>query len=171
MKEQYTSFFRQLNILGSGDRAALKRCAGTMLANADGKAITVFYRCLPAFVSESQADRWFAAGCLSCLWDAGAEEGIPFEVRLGQLLRAGALSDSTAHRIETLLDTDWDSDGYMLSKLARLVKMVRQKDSAPLDLGALLDDLIYWNSDSQYVQRKWARAIFAGADDANLKGE
>lgn len=171
MKEQYLSFFANLNRLSTGERAALKRCAGTMLQDADGKAMTAFYRCLPPFVDERQADRWFTVACLRCLWDAGEENGVPFEKRLGQLLRDDALSDSTAHRIESLLDTDWDNDGYMLGKLVRLIKMIRQKNGAEIDFGALLDDLIHWNADTQYVQRKWARAVFAGADADNEKGE
>ena len=71
------------------------------------------------------------------------------------------LSKSTAHRVETLLDTKWDADGFMLTKLTRLIKLIRQKsDRAAVDFAALLDDLIRWNYDSQTVQRKWARAVF-----------
>ena len=40
MNEQYTTFLFRLSVLGNGDRAALKRSAGIMLAEADGKAIT-----------------------------------------------------------------------------------------------------------------------------------
>ena len=71
------------------------------------------------------------------------------------------LSESTGHRAEVLLDTAWDEDGYMLTKLTRLVKLIRQKsDGEPVDFEVLLEDLIGWNSEKQYVQRKWARAIF-----------
>lgn len=54
----------------------------------------------------------------------------------------------------------------MLTKLARLVKLIRQKsDRAKPDFEALLEDLIYWNAENQSVQRKWARAIFSGFRD------
>jgi len=161
MREDYHSFFLRLKLLGGGDRAALKRAAGTMLTEADGKAITAFYRCLPPQTPQWQEDRWFAAACLRCLWDAEAEGGEPFEQIIGRMIASEELSGSTRHRVEVLLDTAWDNDGYMLTKLTRLVKLIRQKsDRALIAFPALLEDLIYWNAENQSVQRKWARSIF-----------
>ena len=160
MKEQ---FFSRLDRLGNGERAALRREAGIRLQDADGAALTAFYRCLPFAVDTHQESKWFAVACLRCLWEAGEAEGRPLEQIVAALIQSGELSASAAHRVEILLDTSWDSDGYMLSKLSRLVKLVRQKsDRKRIDFSALLDDLIRWNSDSQTVQRKWARAIFSG---------
>ena len=65
------------------------------------------------------------------------------------------------HRVEGLLDTQWDQDGYMLTKLCRMMKLIRQKTSEEIDFADLLEDLIYWNNENQSVQRKWARAIFS----------
>ena len=48
MMESYHAFFDRLKMLGNGDRAALKRAAGIMLSEADGKAVAAFYRCLPS---------------------------------------------------------------------------------------------------------------------------
>lgn len=163
MTENQQKFFERLNRLGTGERAALRREAGNMLQNADGTALTVFYRCLPPAVDNWQEGKWFAVACLCCLWDAGETAGEPLEQVIAALLRSGDLSDSTAHRVQILLDTKWDADGYMLTKLGRLVKLIRQKsDRKAIDFSALLDDLIRWNSDSQIVQRKWARTIFSG---------
>lgn len=162
MREQYHAFLMRLNTLGNGDRAALKRAAGIMLAEADGKAVAAFYRCLPFGIPQWQEERWFAVACLRCLWDAEADRGAPFEKIVGRMIKDGDLSESTGHRAEVLLDTAWDEDGYMLTKLTRLVKLIRQKsDHEPVDFEALLEDLIGWNSEKQYVQRKWARSIFA----------
>ena len=47
MTESYHSFLNRLKMLGNGDRAALKRAAGIMLSEADGKSVATFYRCLP----------------------------------------------------------------------------------------------------------------------------
>lgn len=154
-------FFSRIRELGTGDRAALKRSAGIMLADADGKAVAAFYRCLPFGTRQWQEDRWFAVACLRCLWDADVGEGEPFEQIIGRMIREEKLSESTGHRAEVLLDTDWDEDGYMLTKLTRLVKLIRQKsDREPVDFAALLDDLLSWNKENQRVQRKWARSIF-----------
>lgn len=161
MKEEYHSFLLRLKMLGNGERAALKRSAGVMLAEADGKAVSVFYRCLPCGIPQWQEERWFAVACLRCLWDAEADGGEEFEKLIGRMIAEEVLSDSTKHRIEVLLDTAWDEDGYMLTKLARLIKLIRQKsDRLPIDFAALLEDLVYWNAENQSVQRKWARSIF-----------
>ena len=161
MREEINRFLFKIKVLGNGDRAALKRAAGTMLSDADGKAVAAFYRCLPCGISQRQEERWFAVACLRCLWDADMEGGEPFEQIIGQMIREEKLSDSTLHRAKVLLDTDWDDDGYMLTKLTRLVKLIRQKsDRAPIDFAVLLDDLLKWNTEGQFVQRKWARSIF-----------
>ena len=162
MTDQQQYFFERLNSLGSGDRAALRREAGCMLRQADGRAITVFYRCLPSGVNAWQEDRWFAIACLRCLWDAGPEGGKPAEELISDLIRSEELSASTGHRVELLLDTDWDPDGYLLSKLVRLLKLIRQKsDRVQIDFAALLEDLLAWNSSTQYVRMKWARSVFS----------
>lgn len=154
-------FFEMLNHLGTGERAALKRCVGQRLAEADGSAVTAFYRCLPYGTDSRQEEKWFAVACFRCLWDAGENSGRPIEAVVAQLIRSGDLSDSMGHRIESLLDTPWDGDGYMLTKLSRIVRLLRQKGAGMIDFPTMLEDLLYWNSDSQSVQRKWARSIFA----------
>ncbi len=155
-------FFERLNALGNGERAALRRKTGTMLQEADSSSLAAFYRCLPSLVPSHEEDKWFAIACLRCLWDAGTETGKPFEACIAKLIAEKELSDSTRHRVEILLDTRWDKDGYMLTKLARLVKLIKQKsDGTQIQFPDLLWDLIRWNANTQLVQRKWARAIFA----------
>ena len=172
MTEQQQYFFDRLNSLGSGERAALRREAGSLLRQADGKAITAFYRCLPPAVKVWQEDRWFAVACLRCLWDAGEEGGTPLEQLISSLIFSEDLSSSTEHRVELLLDTAWDTDGYLLTKLTRLVKLIRQKsDRAQIDFAALLEDLLAWDSSAQYVQMRWARSIFSNVNDAKREKE
>lgn len=162
MNETYEVFFTRLNQLNPGDRAALRRSAGKMLPEAEGRALTVFYRCLPPGVPAYQEDRWFAVACLRCLWDAGVEGALTFPQIIRSLIDSDNLSESTARRVEVLMDTPWDSDGYMLSKLYRLVVLMRQKaDRAAPDFSGLLEDLMAWNRDDQRVQKNWAREIFS----------
>ena len=89
MTENQQKFFERLNRLGTGERAALRREAGNMLQNADGTALTVFYRCLPPAVDNWQEGKWFAVACLRCLWDAGETAGEPLEQVIAALLRSG----------------------------------------------------------------------------------
>ena len=170
MKERYKSFFQRLNALDTGNRAALRRSAGVMLGEADGNAVTAFFRVLPAWVPEEQTERWFAAACLRCLWDAGQESEAPLEKLIGYAMRSGELSDSMAHRVEVLMDTEWASDGFLLTKLTRLVKLLQRKTEMIPDVSQLLEDLLYWNGDKQTVQRRWARTIFT-ADEAETGKE
>ncbi len=170
MTETQQRFFDRLNKLGTGERAALRREAGIMLQAADSAALAAFYRCLPTVVDSWQEGKWFAVACLRSMWDPGEENGKPFAQIVADLIRTGELSDSTGHRVENLLDTRWDTDGYMLTKLSRLVKMVKQKSgNLTVDFCDLLDDLIRWNNDTQPVQRKWARTIFADDTISNEK--
>lgn len=160
-KTNYESFLERVDALSTGDRVALKRSAGVMLSEANGKAIAAFYRCITPAVPQWQEDRWFAASCIKCLWDPAEGTGEPVEKVLADLIRGAELSDSMQHRVEGLLDTQWDQDGYMLTKLCRMMKLIRQKTSEEIDFADLLEDLIYWNNENQSVQRKWARAIFS----------
>ena len=127
MTDLHKSFFDRLDQLSPGERATLRRAAGSMLREADGSALASFYRCLPPVVEEKDASKWFAVACLRCCWDAGAAEGKALERVISGLVKQNELSDSAGHRVELLLDTRWDNDGYMLTKLTRLVKLVRQK--------------------------------------------
>ena len=155
-------FFYKIDQLDTGERAALRREAGNVLWKAKGKAISAFYRCKPMNVSVYQESQWFACACLRCLWDAGIEGNIPLEKVISQLVHSGDISNSVLHRVELLMDTQWDEAGYMIVKLTRLVKLIRQKsDRILIDFYSLLKDVCYWNSESQNVQRKWARTIFS----------
>ena len=174
MKKEKEHFFQKIDHLDSGERAVLRRNVGKMLRQADGHAITTFYRCLPSDVKDWDEEKWFAVACLRCLWDPGEENGKPLEQIIGDLIRMDDISDSTCHRVEILLDTDWDTDGYLLVKLARLIKLIRQhSDRTQIDFSALLDDLLRWNSETQMVQRKWAKAVFylQNNTDNESKGE
>lgn len=150
-------FFQKLSKLDKGERAALKRSAGIMLEEADGKALAAFYRCRPPKENE---DIWFAVACLRCLWDADVGGGEPLEKIIAKLCENKLISKSVRHRVEVLMDMEWDDDGYMLAKLTRLIQVVRQKsDGASIDFAGLHWDLSKW-SDDQKVRRRWAREIY-----------
>ena len=91
---------------------------------------------------------------------------------LYRLGRDEAVSESTGHRLESLLDTRWDADGYMLTKLTRLIKLVKSKNYA-VDCAELVKDIAHWNSAGQWVQRKWARGMYGKQEEikADVKGE
>ena len=153
-----TAFFEALDRLSAGERAVLRRAAGQPLQGADARAMAAFYRCLPWDVCKKRfdEDRWFASACFHCLWDAKSGPRYPLEQIMWELQKK---SDSMERRLASLLDMPWEADGYLLTKLSRIVKMTRQQGYC-VDCDSLLEDLLHWNSDSQYVQRKWARAMY-----------
>ena len=113
MKEvDWSSFFQRLDTLPRGERASLKREAGTMLSQADGQAMRVFFQCLPFSIPQWQEERAFAAACLYCLWDTDEKRRQPLEQIFYQLGRNKEMSESTGHRLEMLLDIQWTVSGY-----------------------------------------------------------
>ena len=161
--KQISMFLNRLDVLSTGERAALKRSAGKMLHEADGRAIAAFYKCYPPVSEEKQA-KWFAAACIYCMWDWEKENRNtrPLQDILSDLRKDETLSESMQHRLTGLLDLKWDHDGYLLTKLVRIIKLVKAKGHA-VDCVSLLSDLELWddwNSDNQYIQRKWARSFY-----------
>ena len=122
-KQLSDAFFTKLDSLPSGDRAALKRAAGSMLFEADGQAMSAFFRCLPYGIKPHTENQWFATGCFYCMWEPGSQ-GTPLE---NILCRMKNESDSMRSRVAALLDQRWEEDGYLLTKLCRIIKMARQK--------------------------------------------
>lgn len=168
----WSAFFRKIDALPKGDRVSLKREAGTMLSQANGRAIRVFYQCLPYSVPQWQEERAFAAACLHCLWDADEARRQPMEQVFYQLGRNQNVSESVGHRVEVLLDLPWDEDGFLLTKLSRMVQLAKSKGYA-VDCRKLLEDLLYWNGEKQTIQRKWARALYIKPEEtqSESKGE
>ena len=158
-QERMTAFFERLDALPKGDRTTLKREAGAMLEQADGRAVRVFYQCLPTNVPFWQEGRMFAAACIHCLWEPEVRDRQPLEQIFFQLGQDQTISKSMGHRLETLLDLPWDEDGFLLTKLFRLIQLARSKGYT-VDCERLLKDLLSWNGEKQVVQHKWAKALY-----------
>ena len=145
--------------LSSGERSALKRCAGVMMGS-DMKAAEAFYHAA-GYCEEYQEKVWFAALCMECLWRPEDMPRVrPVEEMLKDWYQDSETTESTKRRIVALLDTPWGDDGFMLGKLCALVRTMKAKDaSVRPDFEKLADDLRYWNSSERFVQRRWLRVI------------
>ena len=169
-REEIAQFMNAVDQLDTGGRTALKRAAGSRLEDAT-RALPAFYTVFPPTVPEWQAGRWFAAGCLRCLVAGNEGPVLPMPVILRELRQKGLWNDHLQSRTIQLLDTAWsDEDGYLLTKLTRFVKMLRQKEQY-VDCGLLLEDLIRWNWDSQVVQHGWASIIYQNKEKENKKND
>jgi len=142
--------------LSVGQQAALKREAGHCLREADTQALQAFFSALPPGVPAYDQERYFAVLCFVCLWKEESRfNPKPLAECLRILKKDG--SNSADGRFRALLDTPWQNDeGYLLAKLSRLVRQIRNAN-IPLypDFEQLLDDLLHWNAESRYVQRRW----------------
>lgn len=162
-QERMNAVWDQLKEVVSNDnglRATLKRNAGLRLCEADWRAKMAFYRiCGVGLVSLEKEDRFFLAVCVSCLWK-------PDEWSRGKPLVEGARNfldqdsrDTFVKRLRVLMDLPWDEDGYIAGKLCRLLKFCKSKGIV-VDGKELLQDLLGWNADNRWVQRKWAREFY-----------
>ncbi|MFU0833394.1 MAG: hypothetical protein ACFWUC_10740 [Oscillospiraceae bacterium] len=148
------SFLQRVAELDKGDRIALRRAAGKMLTNAEGKAFTAFYKAYPP---KEKEDQCFFAACLQCLWQPDdLTEAIPLEKALAKMNETD--ENTFLKRLTTLLDLRWDDDGYLAIKLYRLVRFCKSK-GVVIDCEKLLRDLFHWNDTSRFVQKQWARVI------------
>lgn len=142
--------------LTTGQQAALRRETGHCLREADAQALQAFFSAIPPGVPFYEQERYFAVVCFVCLWkEESRHQPRPLAECLCILKKEGG--NSADGRFRTLLDTPWQNDdGYLLTKLSRLVRQVRHAD-IPLypDFEQLLDDLLHWNAESRYVQRRW----------------
>ena len=89
-------------------------------------------------------------------------------------IMSNALENTTAslkHRIEMLLETPWNEDGFLLGKLLNLVKILKSKTNLKPDFQVLADDLRRWNYPEQPVQRRWLRAVYNIKPDEYVKEE
>lgn len=166
MSSYYKEFINDVDNLKKKDRVLLKRNCGSMLSEADGQTLTVFYRLLPKFVKPYEEELWFLALCIHCLWgEEDNEKRRPMENQISTMKNRENLTDSFDHRFTTLLDTQWNSDGYLNQKVTRMAKLLKQK-GYPVDGAALLDALLHWGSPNRYIQKKWIRA-FCNTDNLN----
>ena len=70
--------------------------------------------------------------------------------------------------MRSLLDARWEEDGYLTGKLCKLARMLKADNRQLMpDVDALLYDLLHWNSDSRFVQIRWAQQYYQLENDDN----
>lgn len=163
LEKRISKFLDNVRSYSSNDNgycACLRRSAGVLMRNADGKAIVCFYKaCFPGISHDNYLiDRYFFAACVQCMWNVeDLERAVPIECC------ARGLDENSRNvvgkRLESLLDLDWDNDGYLAVKLLRLIKFCKSKGIV-VNCKSLLFDLVFWNSESRVVQKKWIREFY-----------
>lgn len=159
--DEHNSLTDKIQGLTSGECAALRREAGKCLAETNAQALAIFYRIAPLELSRKQQECWFAAITIACLWKVQeAQVGEEFPVMLREYDRKKG-TGGMDRRFRSLLDTQWEEDGYLTAKLSRLARMLRSDNRSIMpDVDRLLSDLMHWNYDNRSVQLRWARCFY-----------
>jgi CRISPR system Cascade subunit CasB len=147
-----TQFVDRLARLEAGERARLKRNAGSTLAEARN-ALSLFYRVVPPNVPAYQHETYFLLATLYPLADAAKTGSFGNALRLAQQEQNNAGLD---RRMEHILDADEAQLPFRLRQAVRYLYAQR----VGVDWTRLLHDLLRWNHPERYIQRRWAADYF-----------
>ena len=161
---RFIAWLEKLNVSDNKVRAVLRRS----LAFDPGQHIPAFPYVEPFLKGEESGWRRDVHFLVAALWASHWREGqaqakikIAVAVGLHDKERRDKLNPterskptSTEKRFITLLDADEDQLPH------RLRQMVALLGEQPIDFEMLLNDLLYWNSDSKRTQNAWARDFY-----------
>jgi len=152
----------------SDDRAALAHLRRG-LGKEPGTEPKVFPYIVPWIKEDmptNERNVYFIAASLFSLHPANAESG-----NMGTAFRQIQLSSSDSGSIEQrfvhLLNSHPDD---LSSRLRHAVGMAKSKN-VPVNYSRLLLDLRHWNSDTRWVQQKWAEEFWGSASDDNQSND
>lgn len=165
-QEKIKQYMENLQRLDNGERAVLKRSLGQTISNADGRALSAFYKSLPCNIYPNEEEAYFLVGASVCFWKDASTQTKNFINCLRDIKDESGGMD---RRLIALLDTDWNvHDSFFTGKISRLIRMLKQKGFSP-DFAVLLKDLLLWNHPDRLVQRIWARAYFGDNNNQRLE--
>ena len=150
-----------LTRLDSGELSALRHSAGLPVEGASMSALRAFYKAC-GYCDPKREEYWFPAMCMETLWrDSDAVRIKPMAECLRGLIGKDAnATESMQHRVDMLLETPWEKDGFLLGKLLNQVKLIKSKTDLKPDFQALADDLYRWRDPGRKVQRRWLSIIY-----------
>lgn len=150
-----------LSRLDTGELSALRHSAGTVISGASMSALRAFYKAC-GYCDPKREEYWFPAMCMEALWrDTEVAKVKPMEECLRAMLGQDAnATASMQHRVDMLLETPWDRNGFLLGKLLNQVKLIKSKTDLKPNFQELADDLCGWRDPSRRIQRRWLNAIY-----------
>lgn len=150
-----------LGRLNAGELSALRRAAGTAASKANMTALRAFYAAC-GYCDPWKEAYWFPAMCMDALWrDTEAMVVKPMDECLRGLLTGDSnTTASLKRRIDMLLETPWNEDGFLIGKMLNLVKILKSKTNLKPDFQLLADDLMRWNDEGRKIQRRWLKTLY-----------
>jgi len=165
MDQEFITKLKNLKESDRGAYTALKRAAGSNIAQSRQGAIAAFYKILPYPLMNSRKEEiYFIVATLY-----GHNDEYHFTGNFGETLcgvKDKFDSESLDHRLTGLLDSNFETSkhriikgGELAYKLRQLVKLAKSKDLG-INWLQFLKDLKNWNHPEKFVQKKWARSYF-----------
>jgi CRISPR system Cascade subunit CasB len=154
MDPRIAQFVARLEQLDAGEKARLKRNAGSTLTETRHTALGLFYRILPPNVPRYQEGIYFMVATLYPLAESGGGGNLGAALRRAQDAQN---KDGLDRRVMVLLDADETQLPFRLRQVIRYLYSRR----VPVDWSCLLKDLLYWTHENRFVQQDWARTYFA----------
>jgi CRISPR system Cascade subunit CasB len=155
--ELVQKFVANLAKLDAGDRARLKRNAGSRLHESRG-ALGLFYKqLLPPGVGRWAEDWYFL---VATLYPLEKEDKGPIPRNFADSLRRVRNRKNEAgldRRVERLLDADEQQLPFQLRQAVHFLASNRGR----VNWEQLLKDLLGWTHSERYIQRRWAQTYFA----------
>lgn len=134
-KRENEYFAERVKTLGRGELVALRRAFGSTLSEADGNALTAFYKICPTDERKEEA-AYLSACAIAYILHYKADHR-----SLAGCLKAAEVSES---RIKALLgNKSIDPDGFFHSKFSRLIRYSVSKGFIP-DINEIYPALTEW---------------------------
>lgn len=134
---------------------------------------------IASWVPEKARNRWeekvyYLVASLFAYYQSGAAGGKGLRTETGNLGQHCRVlqqkenqSDSFERRFTSLLNAHPDD---LQAFLRQVISVLKSKDIS-INWHQLFQDLLYWNSDSKYIQRQWANSYWAYKTEENSATE
>lgn len=168
-RDRQTEFVASMIGLDRAGRAALRKNAGSPLAEARGDGMAVFYSLLPRGIPQYQEEVYFLVATLMAAarterdvkWMDENREQCDFGWSLWKVFRENDQREGRDAKVRAILDSRIETwDGSFHHRLQQLTRLMDSR-SIPVNWASLLTDLLQWNRTDKSVQKSWARKYFA----------
>lgn len=155
------SFMENLDKLSKEDFVNLKRHYNKSYNDCSNRVLVSFYKVLPLEVRYKEYI-WFFCATLYYYQDGNGS--MKFEEVISK-----SDNDNIKLKFNNILKETLDEDSLMLYKLGQLIRLLVQ-EGYKIDIYSLLTDLLFWNSETNFIQKKWARKVYSKSIKLDSKG-
>ena len=145
-------FFSNLSKLTKEDFTYLKRSYNKSFYDLNNRVLVSFYKVLPLQIKYKEFI-WFFCACLYCYQDGNGETSFEMAVQKSN-------DENIKMKFNTILREILEEDSLLLYKLGQLIRLLNNQ-GYKINIEKLLKDLLLWNNDNGFIQKKWAKAVYS----------